>query len=154
MFYLYSIWRVFYRRRHRRSVRFIKNLPIKNAPAPPWGTRTENTFLRYHLVCRKIRPLCNGANTPSALNAGTTSSDTRGDCPFPPALGGPFAAPLFAPISASGTLCGCADSFTSASLVWCNIWLQSFNHASVRLSRTIFHIGRNVLRNLRSYDKI
>ena len=136
MFYLYSIWRVFYRRRHRRSVRFIKNLPIKNAPAPPWGTRTENTFLRYHLVCRKIRPLCNGANTPSALNAGMTSVDTGGVNPFPSALGGPFAAPLFAPLSAAGTLCGCAAQFYFRFLGLDIVTL--FNYSFVRLSRTFF----------------
>ena len=33
-------------------------------------------FLRYHLVCRKIRPPQSGANTPAALNAGITSADT------------------------------------------------------------------------------
>ena len=117
MFYLYSIWRAFYRRRHRRSVRFIKNLPIKNAPAPPWGTRTENTFLRYHLVCRKIRPLCNGANTPSALNAGNTSADTRVS-PFPL----PSAAHLLLRFSLRSQLpelsVDALRSFTSASLVW------------------------------------
>ena len=31
--------------------------------------------------------------------------------PFPPALGGPFTASLFAPLSAPGTLCGCALQF-------------------------------------------
>ena len=129
-------------------------LQIKKPSLPVWGTRTEDQFCGTTLLTGNSGHLSNGANTPFALNAGITSSDTRGECPFPPALGGPFAAPLFAPISASGTLCGCADSFTSASLVWCNIWLQSFNHASVRLSRTIFRTGRNVLRNLRSYDKI
>ena len=117
MFYLYSIWRAFYRRRHRRSVRFIKNLPIKNAPAPPWGTRTENTFLRYHLVCRKIRPLCNGANTPSALNAGNTSVDTGGRTLFPL----PSAAHLLLRFSLRSQLpelsVDALRSFTSASLV-------------------------------------
>jgi len=38
--------------------------------------------------------------------------------PVPPALDGPFAAPLFAPLSAPGTLCGCAGSFTSVSTVF------------------------------------
>ena len=34
-------------------------------------------FLRYHLVCREIRPPHDSANTPSALNAGNTSADTQ-----------------------------------------------------------------------------
>ena len=33
--------------------------------------------------------------------------------PVPTALGGPFAAPLFAPFSATGTLCGCAAQLYS-----------------------------------------
>ena len=41
------------------------------------------------------------------VNAGNASEDTKAS-PFPPALCGPFAAPLFAPLSAPGTLCGCA----------------------------------------------
>ena len=42
------------------------------------------------------------------VNAGNASEDTGGERPFPTALCGPFAAPLFAPLSAPGTLCGCA----------------------------------------------
>ena len=74
-------------------------LPIKNAPAPTTGTRTENTFLRYHLACRKIRPLIPVPTHRLPHNAGNASKDTQ-EVPFPSALGGPFAAPLFAPLSA------------------------------------------------------
>ena len=74
-------------------------LPIKNAPAPTTGTRTENTFLRYHLACRKIRPLIPVPTHRLPHNAGNASKDTQ-ETPFPSALGGPFAAPLFAPLSA------------------------------------------------------
>ena len=47
---------VVFQRRHRRSVRFISNLPNKNAPAPISGNKDRKNFLRYHLVCRKNRP--------------------------------------------------------------------------------------------------
>ena len=72
--------------------------------------------------------------------------------PFPRALGGPFAAPLFAPISAPGTLCGCAGSFTSASLV--SYGFTSLNYISVRLSRTFFRHRWNGLSFWRVCDKI
>ena len=70
-----------------------------------------------------------GANTPSAHNAGDPSEDTLED-PFPSALCGPFAVPLFAPIPAPGALCGCADSFTSASTVSCSIDFLHWSTAS------------------------
>ena len=82
------------------------------------------------------RPLCNGANTPSARNAGNASADTQGMLPFPSALGGPFAAPLFAPLSAAGTLCGCAAQFYFRFLGLDIVTL--FNYSFVRLSRTFF----------------
>ena len=79
-----------------------------------------------------------GAYTPAALYRRQRVSGYSG-LPFPPALGGPFAAPLFAPLSAPGTLCGCACSVTSASTVW---MLEVLNHIFVRLSSTIFRILR------------
>ena len=65
-------------------------------------------FLRYHLVCRMNRPLCPVPTHRLPVNAGNASEDTGGESPFLTALCGPFAAPLFAPLSAPGTLCGCA----------------------------------------------
>ena len=42
------------------------------------------------------------------------------------------------------TLCGCACSFTSASLVWF-YWFSSLNYRSVRLSSTFFRAIRILL---------
>ena len=57
--------------------------------------------------------------------------------PFPSALGGPFAAPLFAPLSAAGTLCGCAAQFYFR---FCGLNIVTlFNYRFVFLSRTFFH---------------
>ena len=103
------LWRTPIKSRHRLVSSFIKDSSRKRKmPSFPNGNKDRIHILRYHLVCRKYGRLSNGASTPSALNAGNTSSDTQGSRPFPPALCGPFAAPLFAPLSASGTLCGCA----------------------------------------------
>ena len=56
-------------------------------------------FLRYHLACRFPRPLTPMPTHRLPHNAGKASKDTQAQ-PFPSALGGPFAAPLFAPLSA------------------------------------------------------
>ena len=56
--------------------------------------------------------------------------------PFPSALGGPFAAPLFAPLSAAGTLCGCAAQFYFRFHGLLMVTL--FNYRFVCLSRTFF----------------
>ena len=74
-------------------------LPIKNAPAPAMGTRTENTFLRYHLVCRKSGHSTRCQHTGCPVTQAMRQK-ILGVSPFPSALGGPFAAPLFAPLSA------------------------------------------------------
>ena len=139
-------------RRHRRSVRFIHFLPNKKAPVPTTGTRTENTFLRYHLVCRILRPLCNSANTPSALNAGNTSADTKGCSLFPL----PSAAHLLPRFSLRSqlceTLCGCAVQFYFR---FKGLYMVSlFNYTSVRLSRTFFHRWRKWLPKARCRAKI
>ena len=102
------------------------------------GTRTENTFLRYHLVCRILRPLCNSANTPSALNAGNTSADTKGCSLFPL----PSAAHLLPRFSLRSqlceTLCGCAVQFYFRFFGLPMVTL--FNYKTVRLSRAFFHV--------------
>ena len=142
-----SVWR-----RHRRSVRFIKNLlKKKNAPAPPRGTRTENTFLRYHLVCRFPDHSATVPTHRLPLTQAIRQQILR-EHPFPSALGGPFAAPLFAPLSAAGTLCGCAAQFyfrLKGLLV-----VTLFNYTYVRLSRTFFHMAWKRLPLYRGCDKI
>ena len=64
--------------------------------------------------------------------------------PFPSALDGPFAAPLFAPLSATGTLCGCAAQFYFRLNGFLIVTL--FNYTIVLLSRTFFHHGWKRLR--------
>ena len=72
----------------------------KKKPSFPIGNKDRKYSCGTTLFAAFRGHLSNGANTPSALNAGTTSSDTQEMIPFPPALGGPFAAPLFASLSA------------------------------------------------------
>ena len=113
-------------------------LPIKNAPAPTIGTRTERTFLRYHLACRKIRPLIPVPTHRLPHNAGNASKDTQVS-PFPL----PSAAHLLPRFSLRSqlceTLCGCACNFTSASKVY-GYQFVLLNYTFVRLSSTFFHI--------------
>ena len=87
--------------------------------------------------------LCNSANTPSALNAGITSADTRENslslCPRRPIYCPAFRSALsFAELSVDAL-----RSFTSASMVCLCMWL--FNYTFVRLSRTFFHLRRKRL---------
>lgn len=63
------------------------------------GNKDRIDILRYHLVCCETQPLMQMPTHPLPDNAGIASEDTK-DEPVPPALGGPFAAPLFALLSA------------------------------------------------------
>ena len=92
----------------------VSLLKIKKVLVPPMGNKDRNNkFCGTTLFAEKIRPLSTVPTHRLPHNAGTASKDTRKSVLS--ALGGPFAAPLFAPLSAPGTLCGCAYSFTSAS---------------------------------------
>ena len=66
---------------------------------PLIGNKDRMNILRYHLVCRRSDHLMQMPTHPLPNNAGNASEDTR-DEPVPPALDGPFANPLFAPLSA------------------------------------------------------
>jgi len=125
------------RRRHRRSVRFIIFPPNKNAPAPTMGTRTENTFSAVPPCLPVSRPLCTVPTHRLPLTQAIRQQILR-IAPFPSALGGPFAAPLFAPLSAAGTLCGCAAQFYFRFVGFLIVTL--FNYTFVSLSRTFFRV--------------
>ena len=66
---------------------------------PIIGNKDRMNILRYHLVCRRSGRLNRMPTHQLPDNAGIASEDTK-DEPVPPALGGPFANPLFAPLSA------------------------------------------------------
>ena len=89
----------------------------KKSPCSPEGTRTENTFLRYHLVCRIIRPLCPVPTHRLPVNAGNASEDTKGSTLFPL----PSAAHLLPRFSLRSQLpelsVDALNSFTPASMV-------------------------------------
>ena len=121
--------------RHRRVFRFINASIKRKCTHSPMGNKDRRYFLRYHLVCRDSGHLTTAPTRRLPLTQAIRQKILR-DFPVPFALGGPFAAPLFAPISASGTLCGCAGSFTSASLV--SYGFLTLNYRSVPLSRTFF----------------
>ena len=56
-------------------------------------------FLRYHLACRFRGRLCRCKHTAGPVTLAMRQKILR-MTPVPPALSGPFAAPLFAPLSA------------------------------------------------------
>ena len=115
----------------------MSSLPLR-------GARTGNTYLRYHLACRETRPLIPAPTRRLPVNAGNASADTEGSRPVLPALCGPFAAPLFAPLSAPGTLCGCAMQLYFRFIGFMQYRLTPLNHKWVPLSSTIFHHRRAV----------
>ena len=63
------------------------------------------------------RPLCREPTFPCPVT-GAARQRILGPCPFPVPSANHCAAPLCAPFPASGALCGCACSFTFASLVY------------------------------------
>ena len=70
----------------------------KNAPAPTMGTRTEKSAVPPCLPGRPGHsPRCQHTGCPITQ---ATRQKILGERPFPSALGGPFAAPLFALLSA------------------------------------------------------
>ena len=77
----------------------ITSLGNKKALVPYIGNKDRMNILRYHLVCRRSDHLMQMPTHPLPDNAGNASEDTK-DEPVPPALDGPFANPLFAPLSA------------------------------------------------------
>ena len=115
----------------------MSSLPLR-------GARTGNTYLRYHLACRNNRPLIPAPTRRLPVNAGNASEDTEGSRLVLPALSGPFAAPLFAPLSAPGTLCGCALQLYFRFIGFMQYRLTPLNHKCVPLSSTIFHPRRMV----------
>ena len=99
---------------HMRHAPFPK---IKKVLIPPWGNKDRNgIFLRYHLDCRRSGRSAQCQHTVCPVTGANRKKILRRK-PVPSALGGPFAAPLFTPLSAPGALCGCACSFISASAV-------------------------------------
>ena len=117
-------------------------LPIKNAPAPAMGTRTENTFLRYHLVCRK---------------SGHSIRCQHTGCPVTQAmrqkiLGFPLSLcprrPICCPAFRSALSCAKLSVDALAVLLppqWFSLLFLLLNYINVFLSRTFFHLLRNWL---------
>ena len=102
--------------------------------SPVWGARTGKTnILRYHLACRFRGHLCRCKHTAGPVTLAMRQK-ILGKKPFPPALSGPFAAPLFTPFPATGALCGCAHDVISASTVYNGISLSVLNNTFARLS--------------------
>ena len=130
-----------YLRYHRFSGSFFMFLPpkYKNVLVPPMGNK-DRKLCGATLFAGINRPLCPVPTHRLPVNAGNASEDTKAK-PVLPALGGPFAAPLFAPLSALG------------NSLWMRLQLYFrvcgflfklclFNTKSVFLSRTFFHARR------------
>ena len=112
--------------------------------------KTKNALVPYGNKDRKLcgatlfaginRPLCPVPTHRLPVNAGNASEDTKAK-PVLPALGGPFAAPLFAPLSALG------NSLWMRLQLYFRVFgflfkLCLLNTKSVFLSRTFFHTRR------------
>ena len=116
------------------------------------GTRTENHFCGTTLLAGSPRPLIPMPTHRLPHNAGKASKDTQAQ-PFPSALGGPFAAPLFAPLSAM------RNSLWMRLQLYFRLKGLSFrflllNYSFVRLSRTFFLESRILLPYSPNCDKI
>ena len=122
--------------RHRRSVRFIKKPPkIKMPLLPQWEQGQKIHFCGTTLFAGNSGRSVTVPTHRLPLTQVLRQQILRRS-PFPSALGGPFAAPLFAPLSAAGTLCGCAAQFYFRFRGLFIVTL--FNYTIVRLSRTFF----------------
>ena len=78
---------------------------MKKVLAPPKGSKDRKHFSAVPPCLPPARPLMTMPTHRLPHNAGNASEILRPK-PVPPALCGPFAAPLHAPLSAPGTLCG------------------------------------------------
>ena len=105
-------------------------------PSFPMGTRTEKTFLRYHLVCRKIRPLCTVPTHRLPVNAGIASEDTL-EKSISPCPQRPICCPAFrSALSPRNSLW--MRIAVLLPLQWFCIRLCFLYYSCVRLSRTNF----------------
>ena len=132
--------------RHRRVNRFIKEPPKnKKSSFSSRRTRTGNTISCGTTLFAGNSGHLSTVPTHRLPLTQALRQQILWIAPFPPALGGPFAAPLFAPISAPGTLCGCALQFyfrfNGFSMI-CHLYTKC-----VRLSSTFFHDARKRLPN-------
>ena len=75
------------------------SLKCKKSLFPNREQGQKRQFLRYHLVCRKIRPLCPVPTHRLPVNAGNASEDTL-VAHFPLPSAAHYTDPLFAPLSA------------------------------------------------------
>ena len=132
--------------RHRRHHRFpgslfiIRLSPFGNekSPCSPKGTRTENTFSAVP-PCLPVKPTAQPTPTRRVPNnAGNASEDTKKSFPFPLPSAAHLLLRFSLPSQLWGTLCGCAGSFTSASVVYF-ISLKSLYTIQSHLSSIIFH---------------
>ena len=92
-------WDMDFHHRFPGNFLVIKNTSNKKIPVPPWEQGQKVHFCGTTLFAGSLRPLCPVPTHRLPVNAGNASEDTLA-APFPPALSGPFAAPLFAPLSA------------------------------------------------------
>ena len=131
---------------------FHKLPPNKKCPCSPIGNKDRKYISAVPPCLPETRPLCNGANTPSAFNAGNTSADTQGRSLFPL----PSAAHLLLRFSLRSqlceTLCGCAAQlyFRFYGLLMVTL----FNYTFVRLSRTFFRVWWKRLLFASAHDRI
>ena len=117
----------------------------EKSPCSPKGTRTENTISAVPPCLPEIRPLCRRQHAACLLTLAMRQKILR-ISPFPPALGGPFAAPLFASLSAMG------NSLWMRLQLYFRVFgflfkLCLLNTKSVFLSRTFFHALRTNVRS-------
>ena len=126
--------------RHRLPGAYMRHFSfpkvIKKPLFPLVGTRTEKTISAVPPCLPEIRPLCTAPTRRLPVNAGNASEDTPVN-PFPSALGGPFAAPLFALLSAMQNSLWMRLA-ALLPLRWFQFMLRHLYIICVRLSRTFF----------------
>ena len=137
---IFSIWRMCQKGRHRRSVRFIKTPPkIKMPLLPQWEQGQIKSAVPPCLPGRPDHsPRCQHTGCPITQ---ATRQKILGENPFPSALGGPFAAPLFALLSAvqNSLWMRLQFDFRLKGLVF--FLFSLLNYSFVFLSRTFFRHG-------------
>ena len=131
---------------------FHKKPPNKKCPCSPMGNKDRKYISAVPPCLPEIPTTLATVPTHRLPLTQAIRQQILGENPFPSALGGPFAAPLFAPLSAAGTLCGCAAQFYFRFLGFYIVTL--FNYTIVFLSRTFFHMAWKRLPLYRGCDKI
>ena len=127
---------------------FLLSVSNKKVLVPRREQGQKKQFLRYHLVCRKSD---RSSRRQHAVCPVTLAMRQKilWYTPFPSALGGPFAAPLFALLSAMQNSLWMRLA-ALLPLRWFQLMLRHLYTIRVCLSRTFFHRERTIFQYSRT----